>query len=47
VVEAPALATIGSDPLVVSATGPVVVSLDATPAGMPGVVALPGIPLSS
>ena len=32
-------------PLVVSSTGPLAASLDATPAGMPGVVSLPAIPL--
>jgi len=47
VVEAPALAHLGANPLEVTSTGPLSATLDATPAGMPGVVALPAIPLGS
>ena len=45
VVESQALAGADGRPLVVSSTGPLAASLDATPAGMPGVVSLPAIPL--
>ncbi|MGP8058399.1 MAG: DUF5719 family protein [Acidimicrobiales bacterium] len=44
VIEAPALAAAGMAAFDVQATGPVAVMSDATPAGMPGVVAMPGIP---
>jgi len=44
VIEAPALAAAGADALAVRATGPVAVMDDGVPAGMPGVVTLPGIP---
>jgi hypothetical protein len=45
VVESPALAGADGNPLVASSTGPLAASLDATPAGMPGVVTLAAIPL--
>lgn len=46
VVEPAALAAAGGRPLVVSSSGPLAATLDATPAGMPGVVALAAIPLA-
>jgi len=44
VIEAPALAAAGTDAFVVQATGPVAAMEDGVPAGLPGVVAMPGIP---
>jgi hypothetical protein len=44
VIEPTTLATAGSDPLEVRASGPVSVMEDAVPAAMPGLVALAGIP---
>ncbi|MGH9093457.1 MAG: DUF5719 family protein, partial [Acidimicrobiales bacterium] len=47
VVEPTTLGKAGTDPLVVRSSGPVSAMEDATPAAMPGVVALAGVPQSS
>lgn len=44
VVEPAALAAAGQDPLVVRSSGPMAATLDATPAGMPGVVSMEAVP---
>ncbi len=46
VFEPSILAMAGTDPLLVTSTGPLAAMGDGTPAGMPGVVGIPAIPLS-